>query len=39
VNPIYEPGFENSFSNLIGAPAGIRTPNLLIRSCPVNLSF
>ena len=32
VNPIYEPGFENSLSNLSGAPAGIRTPNLLIRS-------
>jgi hypothetical protein len=24
---------------LFGAPAGIRTPNLLIRSWPVNLSF
>jgi hypothetical protein len=24
---------------LISAPAGIRTPNLLIRSWPVNLSF
>ena len=23
----------------LGAPAGIRTPNLLIRSWPVNLSF
>ena len=27
-----------SLGNLIGAPAGIGTPNLLIRSWPVNLS-
>jgi hypothetical protein len=32
VNPIYEPGFENSSSNLIGAGAKIRTQELLILS-------
>jgi hypothetical protein len=39
VNPIYELEFEISSGNLIGAPAGIRTPNLMIRSWLENPSI